>query len=63
MSELCILFFGLGLCIGMWVTNWTWRMKIRDRARLGIRIEVSGELYHVVPHRRYDPQRHSDMYP
>jgi hypothetical protein len=37
----------LGFAAGIWFADLTWRWKIHDRARMGIRLAVDGRLYTV----------------
>lgn len=45
--DIACLFLGIGLCIGMWVTQLLWRVKVRDTVKYGLRLEVGGRLYDI----------------
>jgi hypothetical protein len=45
--ELAMFWFGTGLCAGMLLVNWLWKVKIHERAGFGHRLKVDGRLYEV----------------
>ena len=52
MFETAIAFFGMGLCAGVLLANFLWRLKLRERADLGIRLEMGEKLYEIREYKR-----------
>lgn len=46
-SDLALFWLGIGLIFGLIGSNSLWKMKIRDKAASGLRLEVGGDLYEV----------------
>lgn len=43
---------GVGaLALGMWISNWSWKAIIREKAEFGTRLEVDGKLYNIAEDR------------
>ena len=39
----------IGLVVGFFITEWGWRTRIREKAATGFRLELTGDLYWIVP--------------
>lgn len=50
MTSIALLMVGAAL--GGWAVEFLWRLKIREKADLGTRLECSGKLYNVVEDKR-----------
>lgn len=46
-SDLSLFWAGFGLCVGLWTANKLWKVKIREKAASGFRLECDGKLYDV----------------
>lgn len=45
--DIILFFYGVGLVSGMVLVSFLWRIKIREKAASGFRLECGGRLYDI----------------
>jgi hypothetical protein len=56
-----IMMFAFGLACGMLLTDFLWRVKIREKATTGFRLPVWGKLYNVSEDKPLDVEMLEDL--